>query len=54
MSIPSAILFRLNNSRVSRFMRFLTTALPSFREAATPSRLTVPPFEMTNNAMYFP
>ena len=54
MSSPPAILFRLNTSRARRFMRFRATALPSFRDAATPNRLAAPPFETTNNAMYFP
>ena len=43
-----------NNSRARRLARFLTTAEPSFRVAATPNRHRLPLFGATNRVMNRP
>lgn len=37
MSMPQEGLFNLNNSRATLLSRFLTTAFPTFRDAAMPT-----------------
>ena len=54
MSNPGASLFRRNISRTSRFALFLTTAPPSFRVAAIPSRPVGKPFAKRNRVKQRP
>ena len=53
-SSPAGGLCLRNNSRARRLARFLTTAEPSFRVAATPNRHRLLLFDVTNRVMKRP
>lgn len=53
-SSPGSGVWRRNSSRARRFARLRTTAEPSFRVAATPTRDRLVPFGVTNRVMNRP